>query len=135
VRSLNLRYLILDVLSHSGQSMTVAEMVGAIEAHGFVIGSRASKTVSDAMRTDISQGRAVRAGWGRYRFGAMPPSTRRYVDRAAANLRELEKSRNNVAPPMIAASRRIGDPVRPALPVPERAHPTDGLFGRGTELA
>ena len=46
-----------------------------MEAKGYVIAGRASKTMSDALRTEVSRGRAIRVSRGRYAAGRTPRST------------------------------------------------------------
>jgi hypothetical protein len=77
-----LRYLVTVILHDVGRSMTVPEVVVAIESLGLRIPGRPSKTVSDALRWEIRKGRIRRNGRGRYAPGVMPPSTLRWIRRA-----------------------------------------------------
>ena len=71
VRGIDLRYLLTAYLFDHGPA-TVHELVDALTYHGFRPAGRASKSVSEALRWEIFQGRAVRLRRGRYRPGAMP---------------------------------------------------------------
>jgi hypothetical protein len=73
-----LRYVLTLTLMHAG-SLTVRELVGAVERRGFSLGGRPSKTVSDALRWEIRRGRVVRVGRGRYATGSIPRSTRSWI--------------------------------------------------------
>lgn len=55
--------------------VTVAELVGAFRATGIGTGGRLSKDISDALRWEVSHGRVVRVGRGRYRAGRIPRTT------------------------------------------------------------
>jgi hypothetical protein len=51
--------------------------------------SRASKTISDALRWEVKRGRVVRLGQGRYGPGTMPRSTAQRIH-ARAHRREQQ---------------------------------------------
>ncbi len=59
--------------------MTVPEIVAGVEAFGLSIPGRASKTVSDALRSEVRKGRAVRLDRSRYRTASMPRSTEWWI--------------------------------------------------------
>ncbi len=69
--------------------MTVAEMVDVLVVrHGFDLGGRASKIISDALRWETRRGRVVRLGRGRYRFARAARSTTRRIKVLAARSRD-----------------------------------------------
>jgi len=75
LRGQPLRYLVCLHLIEAGSPQTVRQLVAAMEAKGYVIAGRASKTMSDTLRTEVSRGRALRVGRGRYVAGRTPRST------------------------------------------------------------
>jgi hypothetical protein len=74
VRGTELRYLLTAYLFDHGPA-TVAELVDALAYHGFSVGGRPSKVVSDALRWEMEHGRVIRSRRGRYRHGTMPRGT------------------------------------------------------------
>lgn len=70
-----LRYEICLVLWRADCLLTVPEIVRAIEADGFELGGRASKTVSDALRWEVRRDRLRRYRRGWYGAGHIPPTT------------------------------------------------------------
>ena len=63
--------------------MTVSELAAAVDRVHISIDGRPTKTVSDALRSEVGRGRVRRVSWGLYEAGAMPDSTWRYVRRRA----------------------------------------------------
>ena len=86
VRGTELRYLLTDRLFVTG-SATIAELVNTLSGQGFQISGRASKTVSDALRWEVSRGRVYRLRRGRYGPGWMPRSTEHRIRTRARALR------------------------------------------------
>ncbi len=82
-----LRYLACLALRQAGRSMTLPELVEAIQSQGFNIAGSANKVVADALRWEVRKGRVVRAGRGRYRFGQMPRSTEWWMKNQIAAIR------------------------------------------------
>jgi hypothetical protein len=78
VRGIDLRYLLTAYLFDHGPA-TVDELVDALTYHGFRPAGRASKSVSEALRWEIFQRRAVRLRRGRYRPGTMPRATEQRI--------------------------------------------------------
>lgn len=76
LRGWELRWLLTLMLCDTGRVMAIPEMVGRLERGGLVVAGRASQTVSDALRLEIAKGRVERVSRGRYRFVAMPKSTK-----------------------------------------------------------
>ena len=64
--------------------LTISELVARIEAGGFTVSGRASKTVSDALRWEVRRGRVTKVGRGRYARGVMPRSTEWWIRTHAA---------------------------------------------------
>jgi len=74
VSGIELRYLLTTYLFDHGPA-TVAELVDALAYHGFAVGGRPSKAVSDALRWEIVHWRVHRLRRGRYGPAAMPRAT------------------------------------------------------------
>ncbi|WP_078324648.1 hypothetical protein [Mycobacteroides salmoniphilum] len=71
----DLRYLLVLHIHRHGLT-TVSEMVTMLTDIGFDVDGRPSKTISDALRTDVKLDRVRRRGRGLYSPGAIPRSTR-----------------------------------------------------------
>lgn len=79
LRGRALRFVLIDEMLRR-HDMTVAEMVAVlVKQHGFNLGGRASKVISDALRWEVRRGRVVRLARGRYRFNRATRSTVRRV--------------------------------------------------------
>ncbi len=88
MRGRALRFVLVDELMQREEGMTVAEMVDTLVLrHGFDLGGRASKVISDALRWETRRGRVVRLGRGRYRFVRAARSTVRRIGILAARCR------------------------------------------------
>ena len=76
LRGIELRYVLTMHLSLHGPA-SIAELADALAWHGFTVGGRESKSISDALRWEMGYGRVRRLGRGRYGPGGMPraPST------------------------------------------------------------
>ena len=70
----DLRYLLVLHIHRHGLT-TVSEMVTMLRDIGFDVDGRPSKTISDALRTDVKLDRVRRRGRGLYSPGAIPRST------------------------------------------------------------
>ncbi|OHU98311.1 hypothetical protein [Mycobacterium talmoniae] len=100
VRGIELRYLLtLHLFDHGPAS--VAVLVAALDAQGFVVAGRASKAVSDALRWERGYGRVRRFGRGRYGPGWMPRGTEHRI-------RSLPLSLTAGQPPTSDNPRRPG---------------------------
>lgn len=87
LRGRALRFVLVDELMRRGE-MTVGELVAAVvRRHGFDLGGRASKVISDALRWEVRRGRVARLGRGRYRFVRAARSTVRRIGILAARCR------------------------------------------------
>ncbi len=86
--------------------MTVAELVVVlVRRHGFDLGGRASKIISDALRWETRRGRVVRVGRGRYRFDHTARSTARRIGILAARSRAwvvaiMRRPTTSMVPPL-----------------------------------
>lgn len=107
VRGIDLRYLLTAYLFDYGPA-TIGELVDALAYHGFRPAGRASKSVSEALRWEIFQGRAVRMRRGRYRPGKMPRST---AERIYKRVRALH---DDVAALPVGRPRLRTPPIPPA---------------------
>jgi hypothetical protein len=76
LRGVELRYAFTMYLFQHGPQ-TVADLIDALEFQSFDIPGRASKVVSDALRSEIAHGRVFRLKRGRGSLGRCPapPST------------------------------------------------------------
>ncbi|MGX9791612.1 hypothetical protein [Mycobacterium sp. MMS18-G62] len=74
VGGIELRYLLTTYLFDHGPA-TVGELVDALAYHGFGVGGRPSKSVSDALRWEMAHGRVHRLRRGRYGPASMPRAT------------------------------------------------------------
>jgi hypothetical protein len=63
-RGIELRYALTLHLAQQGPA-TIAELIDALTYHGFSVGGRPSKAVSDALRWEIGRGRVNRLARGR----------------------------------------------------------------------
>lgn len=79
-----LRHILSVSLLDEQRVMTVAELVVKVEAFGLPIPGRASKTVSDSLRSEVRKGRVARVERSRYRAGSMPSSTEWWIRRQVA---------------------------------------------------
>lgn len=108
LRGRALRFVLVDELMKRDE-MTVAEMVTVlVHRHGFDLGGRASKIISDALRWETRRGRVVRVGRGRYRFSHAARSTTRRIGILAARSRHW----------VVAIMRRHVTPGPPILGLP-----------------
>ncbi|MGN6694149.1 MAG: hypothetical protein ACTHN0_08225 [Aquihabitans sp.] len=91
-----LRYA-LSLELHAAGELSVAELIQRVEAGGFTVVGRASKTVSDALRWELGHRRVVRVGRGRYRAGRIPRSTVRWMQRSLARVQAAWRAVLDVA--------------------------------------
>ena len=66
-----LRFVLVDLIRGHG-TVTVAELVTAVEGLGYPVPGRMSKTMSDALRWEVARWRVIRVGRGIYRIGRAP---------------------------------------------------------------
>ncbi|HET6736550.1 hypothetical protein [Mycobacterium sp.] len=93
LRGIELRYALTLYLAQHGPT-TVADLIDAMNYQGFDIPGRASKTVSDALRREIVNGRVRRLRRGRYGPGSMPRATEYRIHRRVLALREEAAERS-----------------------------------------
>lgn len=98
LRSIELRYVLTLYLFDHGPA-TVAELVWAVAAQGFCPRGRASKTISDVLRSECEIGRVYRLRRGRYGPGWMPRSTEHRIHQRVWQLRDEVGSRAPDPPP------------------------------------
>lgn len=87
VRGRALRFVLVDELM-AVPEMSVAQLAAAVAEHGFTLGGRASKVISDALRWEVRRGRVVRLRRGWYAFRRAPASTARRIRRLASEARD-----------------------------------------------
>ncbi|MGO9030241.1 hypothetical protein [Mycobacterium sp.] len=76
----------MHLSSHGPPSIT--ELVDGLAWHGFVVGGRASKPTSDALRWEMGHGRVRRVGRGRYGPGYLPRGTEHRIHKRVMALRD-----------------------------------------------
>ncbi|OBR97872.1 hypothetical protein BHQ23_06110 [Mycobacterium gordonae] len=84
---IELRYVLTWQLALHGPA-TIADMIDALEWHGFCVKGRASKAISDALRWEIARGRVRRLGRGKYGPGGMPRATEYRIHQRVLALRD-----------------------------------------------
>jgi hypothetical protein len=108
LRGIELRYVLTWQLVLHGPS-TIADMIDALEWHGFCVRGRASKAISDALRWEIQRGRVCRFGRGRYGPGWMPRATEYRIHQRVLDLRDKARlSRKGGQTPDRLSSRLSG---------------------------
>ena len=78
LRGTDLRYTLTRLLQLHGPA-TIAELIAMLNAEGFTVAGRPSKTVSDALRWEVGRGRVWRIGRSRYRAGDVPRGTQHRI--------------------------------------------------------
>ncbi|HEY1842917.1 MAG TPA: hypothetical protein VGG53_22365 [Mycobacterium sp.] len=92
LRGTELRYaLTMHLFSHGPAS--IAELADALARHGFAVGGRSSKSISDALRWEMGYGRVRRLGRGRYGPGWMPRGTEHRIHKRVLALRHQASCR------------------------------------------
>lgn len=87
LHTLDLRRYLVTLLIERGGSATVAELRSDLEADGFRVAGRASRTIPDAFRAEVRRGRVVRAGHGLYAVGELARTTKHRMIHRTATLR------------------------------------------------
>ncbi|MEY2591937.1 MAG: hypothetical protein QOJ67_3921 [Acidimicrobiaceae bacterium] len=90
ITGLELRYALCVCLLDARSPLTVPQLVNRVEALGFAVTGRPSKSVSDALRWEVRRGRIDRLGRGLYVSGSMPRSTEWWIRRRVRSRREAE---------------------------------------------
>ncbi|MGA9488705.1 MAG: hypothetical protein WBV80_00425 [Mycobacterium sp.] len=101
LRGIELRYVLTMHLAVHGPA-TVADLIDALDYHGFCVRGRPSKAVSDAMRWEVGHGRVHRLGRGRYGPAYIPRSTEYRIHRRVLALRAAvvaQRRAESVPPP------------------------------------
>src|SRR3954453_8556768 len=93
LRGYELRCVLTLHLFQNGKT-TVADLIDMLDYHGFEVAGRASKTVADALRSEIAHGRVRRSRRGKYGPASMPRATEYRVHQKALALREEAASLN-----------------------------------------
>jgi hypothetical protein len=83
----DLRYVLTWTLLEAGTVLSIPQLLRRVEAAGFVVPGRPSKTIADALRWEIARGRAVRVGRGLYRAGVVPRQTKSRIRHRVIALR------------------------------------------------
>lgn len=87
LRTIELRHVLtLYLFQHS--PTTVTDVIDALHYQAFEIPGRASKAVSDALRSEIANGRVHRLKRGLYGPGSMPRATDHRIHQRVLALRE-----------------------------------------------
>jgi len=105
LNGIELRYVLTMHLAQHGPA-TIAELIPALNHHGFTVRGRPSKTISDALRWEMEHGRVHRVGRGRYAPAYIPRSTEHRIHQrvlalraAAANCRSKVGTPSAASPP------------------------------------
>ena len=80
------RYLVVRLFERGGEA-TITELVDDLHGEGFGVPGRPSRTVSDALRTEVARGRVVRVTRGLYALGHVPRTTKHRMVHTVASLR------------------------------------------------
>jgi hypothetical protein len=107
VKGTDLRYLLTAYLFDHGPA-TVEELVDALTYHGFRPVGRPSKSVSDALRWEITHGRVIRYRRGRYRPAEMSGATEYRI------FKRVRALHDQVAAMSLRGGQLQGPPGRPA---------------------
>jgi hypothetical protein len=86
LRTIELRYALTLYLFQHGPT-TVTDLIDALDYQGFEVPGRPSKSVSDALRTDMAHGRVRRLKRGLYGPGSMPRATEYRIHKRVLALR------------------------------------------------
>ena len=86
LNGIELRYVLTMHLAQHGPA-TIAELIPALNHHGFTVRGRPSKTISDALRWEMEHGRVHRLGRGRYGPAYIPRSTEHRIHQRVLALR------------------------------------------------
>ena len=87
LRGTDLRYMLTRLLQLNGPA-TVAELIVMLNAEGFTVAGRPSKTVSDTLRWEMGRGRVWRIGRGRYLADDVPRGTEHRIIKRVGQLRD-----------------------------------------------
>ena len=98
LRGIELRYSLTMHLFRHGPA-TITELADALAWHGFAVGGRASKSISDALRWEMGYGRVRRLGRGRYGPGWMPRGTEHRIHKRVLALRDQTSCRSQPGTP------------------------------------
>lgn len=90
LRGIELRYVLTMHLGLHGPA-SISELTDALAWHGFIVGGRGSKAISDALRWEMRYGRVRRLGRGRYGPGGMPRGTEHRIHKRVLALRDQAK--------------------------------------------
>lgn len=90
LRGIELRYVLTMHLSLHGPA-SITELANALAWHGFTVGGRESKCISDALRWEMGHGRVRRLRRGLYGPGWMPRGTEHRIHKRVLALRDQAK--------------------------------------------
>jgi hypothetical protein len=87
LHGIELRYVLTMHLMQNGPA-TIAELIDALNRHGFCVRGRTSKAVSDALRWEIGRHRVRRLSRGVYAAAYIPHATEYRILNRVRALRE-----------------------------------------------
>lgn len=90
IRGIELRYLLTLVLVESGHDLTISQLGSEVTRRGGSVRGRPSKTVSDALRSEVRRGRVQRVARGTYRSGTVSRQTKSRMKKRLAGLANSE---------------------------------------------
>jgi hypothetical protein len=96
LKGIELRYVLTWQLALHGPA-GIAELIDALNHHGFCVKGRSSKAISDALRWEMTRGRVRRIGRGEYGPAWIPRGTEHRIHQRVLALRE--KARLSPAEP------------------------------------
>ena len=107
LQGIELRYVLTMHVAHHGRA-TIAEMIDALNAQGFCVTGRASKSISDALRWEAARDRVRRLGRGLYGPGHIPRGTEYRIHQRVLALRAAAKL-------SLRGGQRVAHPPDPRL--------------------
>ena len=96
LRGYELRCVLTLHLFQHGRA-TVTDLIDMLDYHRFDVGGRASKAVSDALRSEMAHGRVRRLRRGQYGPASMPRATEYWIHRLALALRDEAATLNTAS--------------------------------------
>ena len=130
LRGINLRAWLVPTTTDSGGVVSVAELVDGLDTPSYGYAGRASKTISDALRWEVRNGRLRRLGRGCYALGRLSRSAKyRMRNRLRAVRARMHQRRRTTIDPdeqelvrralAFIDSRPVVAPTRDALTTPD----------------
>lgn len=110
--ALNNRYALLIALEPQGSIHPVSELVDHLRGLGVNLGPLPSKSVSNLLRAERARGRVERVGWGKYRLGYLPRTTRHRAKLVVASMMSAAAQRCSSEKSPQRGTEQVGTPLR-----------------------